>query len=327
MAFDFYFAGCGAKNFDVSTRIFHHNELASYHLNKRLIEKAISNLKLYRKDPEFIKSLKPIPYIKFGNPGKLFIDSGAFSMWTRGVEVNTDEYISWLNNNYEFIDLFGQVDKIPGKFGRLPTKDEIRAAAEGTIDNYFYMKERLINPDGLLYTFHFGEPFDLLERMLRDSPDMKYMAFGGLVGKSNLERDLFLERAFNIIKNSPNPGIKVHAFGVSDFDLVRKYPVYSSDSASWEKAASYGSILTDYGTVLVSDKQNNSPIHYKNRIPSSKLQEVEHSILSKYGFSFDDLKNSRDNRVYYNAAFFKDKINKLERVNCIRSRILFDVKK
>lgn len=325
--FDFYFAGIsGSKYFSEAVRVFHHNELASFHLQRKIIDKTITNLREYRKDPEFVKTLqKDAPWMHLGVPGKLFIDSGAFSMWTKGAEVNVDDYINWLNANADCINLFGQVDKIPGKFGVKPSRDEIREAAEGTIENYFYMKERLTNPDGLLYTFHYGEPFDLLERMLKES-DMKYMAFGGLVGKSSLERDLFLERAFHIVKASPNPNIKIHAFGVSDFDLLKKYPVYSSDSAAWVKMASYGSIRTQYGNIIVSEQQADRDMYYKNRFPAGQLAAVEKAVLGKYGFTFDELKNNRDKRIYYNAAFFKDEIEKMEREKHRQSRILFKKK-
>lgn len=322
--FDFYFAGIGGgKIFKDELRIFFANSLLSYHLGEKILNKLISNIREYRKYPEFVNTLqKDAPWMHLGVPRKLFIDSGAFSMWTKGAEVNVDDYINWLNDNADCINLFGQVDKIPGKFGVKPSRDEIRAAAEGTIENYFYMKERLTNPDGLLYTFHYGEPFDLLERMLKES-DMKYMAFGGLVGKSSLERDLFLERAFHIVKASPNPNIKIHAFGVSDFELLKKYPVYSSDSAGWMQTASYGVIRTRYGNIIVSEQQADRDMYYKNRFPAGQLAAVEKAVLGKYGFTFDELKNNRDKRIYYNAAFFKDEIENMEREKHRQSRILF----
>lgn len=40
----------------------------------------------------------------FIKPGKLFIDSGAFSAWTKGAKVNVKEYIRWLNERTEHRD-------------------------------------------------------------------------------------------------------------------------------------------------------------------------------------------------------------------------------
>ena len=53
-----------------------------------------------------------IPHNVLG--GLSFVDSGAFSAWTKGVKINTDMYIYWLNKNDNSIDLFGQLDAIPG---------------------------------------------------------------------------------------------------------------------------------------------------------------------------------------------------------------------
>ena len=48
--------------------------------------------------------------------GKFFIDSGAFTMWTKGKSVNVDEYIEFINQRCNFIDLYGQVDYIPRRY-------------------------------------------------------------------------------------------------------------------------------------------------------------------------------------------------------------------
>lgn len=96
----------------------------------------------------------------FIKPGKLFIDSGAFSAWTKGIKVNVKEYIRWLNERSEDIYLCGQVDVIPGDrvFGANST--QVREAAEATWDNYLFMRKRLKNPKSLLYTYHIGEPIE-----------------------------------------------------------------------------------------------------------------------------------------------------------------------
>lgn len=49
----------------------------------------------------------------FIKPGKLFIDSGAFSAWTKGAKINVKEYIRWLNERAEDIHLCGTcIDRI-----------------------------------------------------------------------------------------------------------------------------------------------------------------------------------------------------------------------
>ena len=149
--------------------------------------------------------------------GKLFIDSGAFSAWTQGKVIDVDEYIKWINDRADYIDLYGQIDVIPGdrNSGKLPTTEEVKVAAQKTWENYLYMRPKMKKPEGLLYTFHVGEPIEFLKRALEWTDEngnyIPYIALGGMVGKPVDVRDRFLEQCFNAIKNSPNPHVKVHA--------------------------------------------------------------------------------------------------------------------
>ena len=47
--------------------------------------------------------------IEYGRKGKLFIDSGAFTAWTKGTYINVDDYVYFLNDRVQYIDLFGQL--------------------------------------------------------------------------------------------------------------------------------------------------------------------------------------------------------------------------
>lgn len=133
---------------------------------------------------------------------KLFIDSGAFTAWTRGATIDVDTYIDWLNDNADCIELFGQVDSIPGKIGGSAGGLSVEQAAVSTWDNFLYMRSKLLNPNGLLYTFHFGEPFYFLKQALsyvdNTGNKLNYIAIGGLVGKTYVERERFLLKVFNI---------------------------------------------------------------------------------------------------------------------------------
>lgn len=97
------------------------------------------------------------------------------------------EYISWLNERTDDINLCGQVDVIPGDrvFGATPR--QVREAAQSTWDNYLFMRKRLKNPDALLYTFHVGEPLEFLKQALEwrdeNGNPISYMAFGRSSGK------------------------------------------------------------------------------------------------------------------------------------------------
>lgn len=249
----------------------------------------------------------------FIKPGKLFIDSGAFSAWTKGVKINVKEYINWLNERADVIDLCGQVDVIPGDRVYGATQEQVRQAAEATWQNYLFMRARLKNPDSLLYTFHVGEPIEFLRQALEwkdeNGNPIPYIALGGMVGKPKKIRDTFLESCFITIRNSSNPNIKVHAFGMTDFDLLEKYPIYSADSTSWIMVGAMGNVMTDYGVIAVSENQKADPKHYSH-IPQKAVEEFN-SLIAEFGFTLDDLASHRDNRILFNAMYMQKKVKEL----------------
>lgn len=244
---------------------------------------------------------------------KLFIDSGAFSAWTKGRQVDTDEYVDWLNDRVDYIDLFGQVDIIPGDIVNGATKEQVNDAAEGTWQNYLYMRDRVINKDALLYTFHVGEPSEFLQRALEwrdeNGKPIPYIALGGMVRKPMPVKRQFLADCFSIIRKSSNPNVKVHAFGMTSTDLLEEFPIESADSTSWILTAATGNIITSFGIVAVSEKMSVKQEHY-SYLPEHLQREFKNSI-SRYGFTLDELRHSRDNRIIYNARFLVDRAQKL----------------
>lgn len=167
------------------------------------------------------------------NKGNIMIDSGAFTAWSKDIELDVDNYLNWINKWDKYITLFGQIDVIPDKEA---TRAEIDECCKKTWNNYLYMTKKMKNPKKLLYTFHFGEDYKWLRKALeykdKNGKPMEYMALGGLVGKSTKKREIFLKQCFDIIKTSSNPNIKVHGFGVSSEKLWREFPFESADSSS-----------------------------------------------------------------------------------------------
>ena len=246
-------------------------------------------------------------------PHKLFIDSGAFSAWTKGKVIDVDEYIDWINARAEFIDLYGQVDVIPGDRVHGHTSEQVKEAAKATWENYLYMRPKMKKPEGLLYTFHVGEPLEYLKQALEwrdeNGQPIPYIALGGMVGKPMPVKRSFLDTCLDIIKKSSNPNVKVHAFGMTSFDLLAQYPITSADSTSWIMTGANGNIMTDAGIIAVSDQMSKLPEHYSH-LPE-KLQKDFEASLSEFGFTLDELRNSRDNRIMFNARYMSKKAKNL----------------
>ena len=247
-------------------------------------------------------------------PKKLFIDSGAFSAWTKGKVIDVDEYINWINERSDYIDLYAQIDVIPGDILKGHTQEQVEEAAQATWENYLYMRPKMNKPEGLLYTFHVGEPFRYLEQALEwrdeNGNPIPYMALGGMVGKPMPVKKSFLDTCFKIIKKSSNPDIKIHAFGMTSFPLLEQYPITSADSTSWIMTGANGNIMTDAGIIAVSDQMAKLPTHYSH-LPKHHQEEFQKTI-EEFGFTLDELRESRDNRIMFNARYMHKKASNLE---------------
>ena len=165
--------------------------------------------------------------------GNIMIDSGAYTAWNNDIEIDCDKYIKFINKWHVYITTFGQIDVIPPKRA---TREQINECCQRTWNNYLYMTDNVICPEKILYTFHYGEDLKWLKQALeyrdKNGKPIEYMALGGLVGRSTRQRIFFLNRCFGLIKQSSNPNIKVHGFGVSTEKLWRRYSFESCDSFS-----------------------------------------------------------------------------------------------
>lgn len=239
---------------------------------------------------------------------KLFIDSGAFSAWTKGKKIDIDEYISFINTNKDYLTVCASVDTIPGqpRCSTLPSNEEVKKAAQSTWDNFLYMRSKMEDVDKLLYTFHAGEPWEFLEQALTYTDDrgpINYIAFGGLVGKSGDIIKTFCSKAFELItKHGRLDTIKVHAFGMTRLHVLQEYPFTSCDSTSWLQHANYGAIAFGPKLISVSERQTLKDGNFANR-NTAVQQEMVRQIEAR-GFTLQQLQEDLNARQFYNVKNF-----------------------
>jgi len=145
----------------------------------------------------------------------IFIDSGAFSAQTLGKPIDIDDYCKFIIETeaiiYAGLDVIGN--------------------AKQTLKNTEYMaKEYGLKP---IPTFHMGSSLDDLIALM----DYHYIALGGLVFSPN--KINHCDRVWDyILKN--NPKLKVHGFGLTNLELMERYPWYSVDSSSYKSCRRFG---------------------------------------------------------------------------------------
>tara|TARA_R110000803_G_scaffold103020_1_gene171148 strand:+ start:50 stop:871 length:822 start_codon:yes stop_codon:yes gene_type:complete len=179
----------------------------------------------------------------------LFLDSGAFSAFTLKKEINIDEYIEYIKDLD--VKIYANLDVI--------------GDSEATVENELYMKSKDLTP---LPVFHLGEPIYYLDRILNSN--CSYFALGGMVQSQNL--DGWLVNVWEHIYRK-RPNIKVHGFGLTNINLMIKYPWYSCDSSSWASGVRFGR-FSEWNPIKglfiqkeVKEIFNKNGIDYENREP------------------------------------------------------------
>ena len=240
-----------------------------------------------------------------GDAGKLFIDSGAYTVYTNGIELDVDEYINYINSIDEHLTIFAQVDKIPGVHGQEKTIEQILEAPELSWKNYLYMREKVKSPDKLLPIFHRREDFKYLKQMLETTFDGKHIPYIGLActtDSSVPEKKEWFEKCFDIIKKSSNPNVKTHAFGMTSLKLLEQYPFTSADSTSWIMVGANGNIMTPFGLVNVSDSKE----HLKNNIANNVGVDNLEKYLQSIGIELELVRTDYKYRMLANLIYLKN---------------------
>lgn len=289
--FQLYFAGSLNKVFEEDLKNKGAHRLASQLLDRAVIEGWISGRNEGR------------------CKGHLLIDSGAFSAHTRNAEVDVDAYIEFLNSVDEYVHVFAQVDKIPGKFRQPKTPQELKEAPELSWKNYLYMRDKLNSPQKLLPIFHQGEDYKWLHNILewRDpitGKQVEYMGISPANDQPVKEKIKFIDKCFAIIKKSSNPNIQTHAFGMTSLYVLEQYPFTSADSTSWLLNGANGSIMTKFGSVLLSDKSLNNPSHIR-KMPKAAQQEIQKYVEAK-GYTMQKLATDYTDRIRFNIDYLLD---------------------
>jgi len=188
---------------------------------------------------------------------ELFLDSGAFSAWTQNIKINVDDYISFIKEHEDVIDVYANLDVIDS-----PKK---------TWENQMIMERAGLNPLPVYHT-----PFESpkwLQRYLNQGYD--YIALGGMAGGIISKKQIIKQLDFvfsNLLCNEKGiPLVKVHGFGLTALDIMLRYPWYSVDSTSWVITGRMGSVyIPRYKEGKWIYDENSWKIAVSNRSPNAK---------------------------------------------------------
>jgi len=275
----------------------YHGEEREKQIDHRLLSKAFEKSQF---PPQVIKEMKD-------HLGCIMVDSGAFSVWTKGKTVDIQEYIEWIKLNIDFADYFVSLDVIPGT----PTKPAIsqvekEESAKKSLLNYHKMVRAGIPSEKLIHVLHYGDDVKWADRC-RDFP---FIGMGGMVGQDPAGRLIWMDNiSRKLIDKQGMPVNKWHCFGVTDKDILLTIPFYSCDSAGWLKAAVMGTIhlwMDEQFQVLnVLHNAKNKNKHVNDLPPAVRKKVVDK--IESMGFTLDDISMSDANgRIGFNILTWKE---------------------
>ena len=144
----------------------------------------------------------------------LLLDSGAFTANSQNIEINIDEYISYVKKykiqNYAWLDVIWDWEK--------------------TWKNQMYMESKWLNP---IPTFHLWEKKEFFLKMV-DKYDYIWLWWMVPHAKNVKLIQSFLDFCFHYISTNKLK-TKIHWRWMTNYKIMKKYPFYSVDS-TWRLA-------------------------------------------------------------------------------------------
>ncbi|MBL4904260.1 MAG: hypothetical protein JKY62_16680 [Desulfocapsa sp.] len=220
---------------------------------------------------------------------KVFLDSGAFSAWSKGVEIDLPAYCRYIQDNADIIRVEDDavVASVLDSIG-----DDL-----GTYKNQMRMEKLGVRP---LPCFHYGEDPRYLQLY---AANYSYITLGGMVAQSTKDLLIWLDEIWEkyLTDGAGRPITKVHAFGVTTPILMKKYPWFSVDSSSWVQVAANGSILFNGKAMAISAESPNRKVQNQHYDTFTDLQrEAIDKRLTSQGYTTEDLMHKYLSRWIYN---------------------------
>jgi hypothetical protein len=182
----------------------------------------------------------------------ILIDSGAFSVFNRGMKLDLDLYCQFIEKvkavptPHEIY--FINVDVIPQAKGTTPTAAEIERACEQGLENYMKLRSRGHNT---LHTFHQFDDFKYLDIIRNECDTDHYICISPANDQSLESRTHWLREVTKQIKTTT----RTHCLGLTAHKILEQLPVFSADSSTWRAGARYG-VVFDWENFVMMKKQD-----------------------------------------------------------------------
>lgn len=176
----------------------------------------------------------------------LMLDSGAFSVWSKGQLIDFDAYLDFCVQ-HPATSYFVNLDVIPGKPGAINSarKSDIEDACKLSWKRYQLMLKKL-PIEKVIPVYHQHDDRKWLERYLKFGTP--YIGISPANDRTTSQKLAWMDRdVLPIIQNSDGTvKVKTHGFAVTSHRLMKAFPWYSVDSSTWVRQAGNGIVYVPY---------------------------------------------------------------------------------
>jgi len=238
----------------------------------------------------------------YGTNHQIMVDSGAFTISKKGATINIDEYAEFLLKNKEYITVAVNLDIIADR--SKPLEEEMKRAAAQGWENLKYLESKGLP---VIHVYHSGEDEKWLKMLMDNYEYFGVSKTGDVKGVSTR-----LERIFSkLVDDKGRCKWKIHGFAVTSPSMMKRYPFYSVDSASWIKYGCYGMVIMFYNgkfmVIGMSDRKltlwRKKGQHYNNL--NQEERKIWDTEMEKRGVTRDTLQDNRT-RDIWNIRSFKE---------------------
>lgn len=235
---------------------------------------------------------------------EIFLDSGAYSIATKGIRIDLEEYAGWVR----LLDRYSRVRTlVPTNLDVIPTDaiDLEKCAGEGW-RNYLRLKELGVDSIPVL---HYGESLTWLDKMLNQTD---YVGLGG-VSQNNVEKNRhWFDKVFSYLDRQNVQGLKVHGYGTTAPRMLVRYPWHSVDSSTANKMAGFKKCFLP---KFVNGRAYDFTRPWYLEVSRWEKGDTPPRSMDRYlrsiGFRFEDVFD-RYKRIQINVVFFQKLLDQIE---------------
>jgi hypothetical protein len=240
-----------------------------------------------------------------GEPCEIMYDSGAFTAWSKGSEVELDHLIRVYDDMIEKYEPHVQavwlisLDKIPGSRGQTATPADIEEAVRISDINFNILQKRY--GDRVLPVFHQNESDARLHEVAAMAPYICISPRNDLHEESR--------RRWSAEVHAKIPGKNTHGLAATGYQMMTKVPWGSVDSATWVLLAANGSIFYDEKLRALQISDQSSSIKDKDQHFRTLPKIMQEKLVSDFeaaGFTLQGLEKDFSERMMYNRVVMEN---------------------